>query len=197
MAVITFAQYHALVAAVLFTLATAAACLLAMAWPRARRPGQLPWRRWAWHVPRRHAAVLAVLRQDYRDRPGAGLAGREVERRSGSRCTRAVLARLTEAGWAERTRHPGITPYHMSQAGYRLTAAGWAASARVPGAHLPGEVEALQEQALAAGRAGFIPDFPPRGRHYAPGGLVLPPGHPSAPRPVIGGNGLTDVRPRD
>ena len=187
MAVITSSQYHALVASVIFTLCGSAACLLLASWPKARRPGQLPWRRWAWHVPRRHAAVLAVLRTEHRTRPGgAGLPGREIARRSGSRCAPAVLRRLTEVGWTERTRHPGITPYHMARSGYRLTPGGWTGSARVIGAHLPGEVEALQEAASTV--------WPPPGRHSAP---VLPDWHPSAPHAVIRPVSLTDVRQRD
>lgn len=172
MAVITSSQYHAMAASVVFTLVASGSCLLAIALPRPRHPGQLPYRRWARLVPRRHAAVLAVLRDDYWTRPGgAGLPGREVERRSGARCTHAVLRRLTETGWAERPVYPGITPYHMARSGYRLTEAGWAGTGRVTGAHLPGETEEMM-----AAWAGT------RGRHRMPD---LPPGHPSAPNAVI------------
>ena len=123
-AVITSSQYHALVASVAFTLVTSGACLLALALPRPRHHGQLPWRRWRRHVPARHAAVLAVLREDYRRQ--APVSGWEAERRSGARCTRAVLRRLTEAGWAERVTRPGETPYHMARIRYRLTPGlGW------------------------------------------------------------------------
>lgn len=173
MGYITAGQYHMMVASVVFTLVAAGGCLLVTALPRPRRPGQLPYRRWRRLVPRRHAAVLAVLRDYARTHPdGRGLGIREIERRSGSRCTRAVLRRMTEAGWAERSCHPGITPYHMARAGYRLTDAGWTGTARLTGAHLPGEVEELMASVYA---------FCARGRHRTD----LPPGHPSAPNAVI------------
>jgi hypothetical protein len=173
MGYITSGQYQALVAGLVFTLVTSGACLLCTALPRPRRPGQLPYRRWRRLVPRRHAAVLAVLRDYYRNYPdGTGLGAREIERRAGVRCTRAVLRRLTETGWAERSSHPGITPYHMGRAGYRLTEAGWTGTGRLTGAHLPGEAEEL----MAALYESFT-----RGRHR----LDLPPDHPSAPHAVI------------
>jgi hypothetical protein len=184
-AYITGSQYHTLVTAVVVTLASSGACLAAVALPRPRRPGQLPYRRWHRLVPRRHAAVLAVLREYSRQHgDGTGLSIREIERRSGARCTQAVLRRLVETGWAERSCHPGITPYHMARSGYRLTQAGLTGTGRLTGAHLPGEAEELLA-ALAA--------YCARGRHRAPD---LPPGHPSAPNPVIR-TGLTEVRPRD
>jgi len=170
---ITPGQYHALTAAVITALAAVAFLLLMSCMPRPRRHGELPWRRWARHVPRRHAAVLAVLRSDPGCLPyGLGLPGREIARRSGRRCTDKVLRRMIEAGWAERARHPGITPYHMARSGYRLTEAGLIGTARAPGAHLAGEVEELT-QAMT----GLMP----RGRHSGP---ALPPGHPSAPYPI-------------
>ena len=172
--IFTTGQYHALVAAVVFTLAASLFLLLLAVWPRPRRPGELPWRRWARHVPRRHAAVLAVLRSDPGCLPyGLGLPGREIARRSGRRCTDKVLRRMTEAGWAERARHPGITPYHMARSGYRLTEAGLTGTSRAPGAHLAGEAGDLT-QALTV--------LLPRGRHAGPD---LPPGHPSAPHPIV------------
>jgi len=176
-AVITSSQYLALVVSVLFSLACAAGCLLLLALPRARVHGQLPYRRWARRVPRRHAAVLAVLREYHLAHPdGRGLSGWEIGRRSGRRCSRAVLRRMTEAGWAEHSRYPGITPYHIASTGYRLTPAGWTGTARVPGAHLPGEIEELQDQLDAA-------RWISRGRHSGP---VLPDGHPSSPDVVAG-----------
>jgi hypothetical protein len=172
---LTSGQYHVILVSVLFSLTCAAGCLLAIMGPRPRRPGQLPWRRWRRRVPDRHAAVLAVLRSYHLDRPdGPGLSGREIESRSGQRCARKVLRRMTECGWAERSRHPGITPYHMARSGYRLTPAGWTGTARLAGAHLPGEVEELQGR-LDAER------WAPRGRHSGP---VLPDWHPSGPVPV-------------
>lgn len=176
MAVISSSQYHAMVASIAFTLVSAGGCLLLLLGPRRRRPGQLPYRRWARLVPRRHAAVLAVLREDCRYRPdGPGLSGWEIERRAGVRCTRAVLRRLTETGWAERTRHPGITPYHIGRSGYRLTPDGWTATSRLTGPHLPGEVEALQDQLFEAQL--------PRGAHRSTV-PALPDWHPSAPQRV-------------
>jgi hypothetical protein len=175
-AVVSPSSYHILAVSVVFSLASAGSCLLLIALPRARVHGQLPWRRWARRVPPRHAAVLAVLREYYRAHPGGpGLSGWEIERRAGTRCALAVLRRMTECGWAERSHHPGITPYHMSRTRYRLTAAGWVGTARVPGPHLAGEIEELQGQLDAARRY-------PRGRHHGPD---LPDWHPSSPNAVV------------
>jgi len=170
---ITPGQYHALTAAVITALAAVAFLLLMSCMPRPRRHGELPWRRWSRHVPRRHAAVLAVLRSDPRCLPsGPGLPSREIARRSGRRCTGKVLQRMTEAAWAERACHPGITPYHMARSGYRLTQAGLTGTSRAPGAHLAGEAGDLTQ---------VMTWVLPRGRHAGPD---LPPGHPSAPYPI-------------
>jgi hypothetical protein len=166
-AVITSSQYHALVASVVLTLVTSGICLLLSVLPRARRPGQLPWRRWHRLVPARHAAVLAVLREDYRAGRRPGTPGREIERRSGTRCAPAVLRRMCETGWAERISRPGRTSYHMSRTGYRLTPAGWAGTAMLPGAHLAGEIAMLEDQ---------VTELIERQDE-----LQLPPGHPSGP----------------
>jgi hypothetical protein len=176
-AVVTASQYRALVVSVIFSLTCAGGCLLLISLPRARVHGQLPYRRWSRWVPRRHAAVLAVMREYHLAHPdGPGLSGWEIGRRSGRRCARAVLRRMTEAGWAGYSCRPGITAYHIASSRYRLTPAGWAGSARVAGPHLPGEIEELQGQLDEARWA-------PRGRHSGP---VLPDGHPSSPNVVAG-----------
>jgi hypothetical protein len=187
--VLTGGQYHVIVAALLFTLATSSSVLLVMALPRPRRPGQLPYRRWRRHVPRRHAAVLAVLRDYYRWHGQSGwLAVTDITRRSRCRDTRSVLRRLCETGWAERVTESGATPWVMGRAGFRLTPAGWKGSVAVCGAHLPAELHALHNQGQRPG--GGRPDTPPpplgppAPRRWA--GPDLPPGHPSAPIRRIG-----------